>query len=57
MTVLLTGMLALTELLLMQRENFPFSVTVQSEGGSETISYWRKDDTFYVFLPAYAQPE
>lgn len=57
MTVLLLGVLGLTELLMMQREDFPFSVTVQSDGGSEKIAYWRKEDTFYVFLPSYARPE
>ena len=57
MTVLLLLAIALTELILMQRENFPFSVTVTTEGGSETIDCWRKDGCYYVFLPSCAVPE
>lgn len=57
MTVLLLLAIALTELILMQRENFPFSVTVTTEGGSETIDCWRKDGCYYVFLPSCADPE
>ena len=57
MTVLLLLVIALTELMLLQRENFPFSVTVTTEGGSETIACWRRNGCYYVFLPSCADPE
>lgn len=57
MTVLLLLAIALTELILLQRENFPFSVTVTTEGGSETIDCWRRNGCYYVFLPSCADPE
>lgn len=57
MTVLLLLVIALTELMLLQRENFPFSVTVKTEGGSETIDCWRRNGCYYVFLPSCADPE
>ena len=41
-----------------QWENFPLVVTVESENGGETIQRWKKiPDTFYIFLPGYANPE
>ena len=41
-----------------QWENFPLVVTVESENGGETIQSWKKiPDTFYIFLPGYANPE
>ena len=41
-----------------QWEDFPLSVTVESEDGRETINSWKKiPDTFYIFLPGYADPE
>lgn len=52
LSALLVLTAAVSELILVQRENFPLSVTVMPEG--ETIACWRKDDCFYVFLPGYA---
>ena len=57
MTVLLLLVIALTELIVLQRENFPFSITVTTEGGSETIACWRRNGCYYVFLPSCADPE
>ncbi|MDO5545451.1 MAG: CotH kinase family protein [Eubacteriales bacterium] len=57
MTAVLLLVLALAELILIQRENVPFSVEVASQGGSERIECWREDGCYYVFLPTYAQPE
>lgn len=56
MTAMLLLLLGMTELILIQRENFPFSVEIPSDGGSETIDCWRRDGCFYVFLPSYADP-
>lgn len=50
LSALLVLMAAVSELILIQRENFPLSVMVQGE----TIDCWRKDGCFYVFLPGYA---
>lgn len=52
LSALLIVAAAVSELILIQRENFPLSVTVMPEG--ETINCWRKDGCFYVFLPGYA---
>lgn len=57
MTALLLLVLAMTELIVIQRENFPFSVNIAAEGGTETVSCWRRDGCFYVFLPGYADPD
>ena len=51
MTALLLSVAAASELILIQREHFPFSVTI---AGTETIDCWRKDGCYYVFLPGYA---
>lgn len=51
MTALLLSVAAVSELILIQREHFPFSVTI---AGTETIDCWRKDGCYYVFLPGYA---
>ena len=41
-----------------QWENFPLVVSIESENGGETIQSWKKiPDTFYIFLPGYANPE
>lgn len=41
-----------------QWENFPLVVSIESENGRETIQSWKKiPDTFYIFLPGYANPE
>ena len=48
MTALLLSVAAVSELI--QREHFPFSVTI---AGTETIDCWRKDGCYYVFLPGY----
>ena len=40
-----------------QWEDFPLTVIVESEGGREEIQCWKKiPDTYYVFLPGYADP-
>lgn len=56
MTALLLSVLALTELALLQQENYPFTVEVYSEGGAERITCWRKHGCYYVFLPSGADP-
>lgn len=57
MTALLLSVLALTELVLLQRENYPFTVEVYPEGSAERITCWRKNGCYYVFLPGYADPD
>lgn len=57
MTALLLMVIALTELILIQREHFPFSVEITTRSGTETIACWRRDGCYYVFLPGYADPE
>ena len=43
MTALLLSVLALTELALIQRENYPFTVEIYPEGSVERITCWRRD--------------
>lgn len=57
MTAMLLLLFAATELILLQRENFPFAVEVTADGGRERIRCWRRDGCYYVFLPGYAQPD
>lgn len=57
MTALLLSMLVLTELILIQRENYPFTVEVCMDGSTERISCWRRHGCYYVFLPSGADPD
>ena len=54
MTALLLLVLVLTELVLMQRENYPFSVEISTQDSTEKIICWRKHGCYYVFLPGGA---
>lgn len=56
MTALLLSVLALTELALIQRENYPFTVEIYPEGSVERITCWRSHGCYYVFLPSGADP-
>ena len=56
MTALLLSVLALTELALIQRENYPFTVEIYPEGSVERITCWRRHGCYYVFLPSGADP-
>lgn len=56
MTALLLSVLALTELALIQRENYPFTVEIYPEGSVERITCWRSQGCYYVFLPGGADP-
>ena len=57
----MTLLLALTAAAILfyqeQWEDFPLAVIVESEGGREKIQSLKKiPDTYYVFLPGYADP-
>ena len=56
MTALLLPVMALTELVSMQEENYPLSAEILTSGGSEKIACWWKQDCYYVFLPSGADP-
>lgn len=56
MTALLLPVMALTELVSMQEENYPLSAEILTSGGSEKIACWRKQGCYYVFLPSGADP-
>ena len=56
MTALLLPVMALTELVSMQEENYPLSAEILTTGGSEKIACWRKQGCYYVFLPSGADP-
>ena len=56
MTALLLPVMALTELVSMQEENYPLSAEILTSGGSEKIACWWKQGCYYVFLPSGADP-
>lgn len=56
MTALLLPVMALTELVSMQEENYPLSAEILASGGSEKIACWWKQGCYYVFLPSGADP-
>ena len=56
MTALLLPVMALTELVSMQEENYPLSAEILTSGGSEKIACWWKQSVYYVFLPSGADP-
>ena len=56
MTALLLPVMALTELVSMQEENYPLSAEILPSGGSEKIACWWKQGCYYVFLPSGADP-
>ena len=56
MTALLLPVMALTELVSMQEENYPLSAEILTSGGSEKIACWWKQSCYYVFLPSGADP-
>ena len=57
MTALLVLVTGLLGFLWMLQENFPLSVEVISDGGSETVGLWYRDNCYHVFLPGYADPD
>lgn len=58
LTALLTLVAAAIVYYQEQWEDFPLTVIVESEAGREKIQSWKKiPDTFYIFLPGYADPE
>ena len=56
MTALLLPVMALTELVSMQEENYPLSAEILTSGGSEKIACWWKQGCYYVYLPSGADP-
>ena len=56
MTALLLPVMALTELVSMQEENYPLSAEIRTSGGSEKIACWWKQGCYYVYLPSGADP-
>ena len=56
MTALLLPVMALTELVSMQEENYPLSAEILTSGGSEKIACGWKQGCYYVFLPSGADP-
>ena len=53
-TLLLLAVLAVTKLGRIAEKIIPFSVTVTSQSGTETIRCWEDGDIYHVLLPAYA---
>lgn len=56
MKALLLPVMALTELVSMQEENYPLSAEILTSGGSEKIACWWKQGCYYVYLPSGADP-
>ena len=59
--LIMTVLLFLTAAAIMYTQErwstFPFTVTLKTDGGRETLKCWKKDDTYYVFLPSGADPD
>ncbi len=59
--LIMTALLSLTAAAIMYTQarwnEFPFSVVLKTDGGEETIKCWKKDDTYYIFLPSGADPD
>ena len=59
--LIMTALLSLTAAAIMYTQarwnEFPFSVVLKTDGGEETIKSWKKDDTYYIFLPSGADPD
>ncbi len=59
--LIMTALLSLTAVAIMYTQarwnEFPFSVVLKTDGGEETIKSWKKDDTYYIFLPSGADPD
>lgn len=57
MTAMFLLVLSVLGLMEIQQYDFPFSVVVTTQGGSETIKCWQDSQCYYVFLPSGTDPD